>query len=240
MSADNAATLSAEYIHRLANDETTEHISLGEDFAILAGAEDPENITHCFEYKNRLRSRRTQLVFYAEGYLRVREWQRKKMLRDYLLSLRFLSPQSRTQRHLPLRVLHVAAGFMGFTLLAGLIAAISPWGLIFSIAAAIGGAGATLTLLLFAYLADEKTMFATQAGQATVLTLVGTADSFKRCRSLVPEIVEAITQAQSKNVANHADYLRQEMREHYRLREFGAIDHDNCSNATRKILASFG
>jgi hypothetical protein len=240
MSSDHAATLTAEYIHKIANDETTEHISLGEDFAILAGAEEPENISHCFEYKNRLRSRRTQLIFYAEGYLRVREWQRQKKIRDYLLSLRFLSPAATRSRHLPTRIAWVATGCAGFAALCALVSWLSPWNALFTPAALAGAAAAAVAGFVFLYLAHEKTRFRTQAGKSTVLTLVGTADSFKRCRSLVPEIESAIVEAQIKNVENRSDYLRQEMREHYRLLEFGAIDHDACSDATRRILANFG
>ena len=240
MPLDSAATLTAEHIHEIANDATTEHISLGEDFAILAGAEEPENISHCFEYRNRLRGRRTQLVFYAEGFLRVREWQRQSKVRDYLLSLRFLSPDSTTSHHLPMRVAWVAAGCAGFAALCALVAWLSPWNAVFTPAALAGTAAAAVAGFVFVYLAHEQTRVRTQAGNSTVLTLVGTADSFKRCRSLVPEIASAIVAAQIKNVESRTDYLRQEMREHYRLLEYGAIDHDDCSDATRRILASFG
>ena len=240
MRVDNAAALTAEYIHKIANDETTEHISLGEDFAILAGAEEPEHISHCFEYRNRLRGRRTQLVFYAEGFLRVREWQRKSKVRDYLLSLRFLSPDSATSRRLPLRVGWVAAGCAGFAALCALVSWLTPWNAVFTPAALAGTAAAAAAGFAFFYLAHERIEFRTQAGRSTVLALVGTADSFRRCRGLVPEIASAIVEAQAKNVDSRGDYLRQEMREHYRLREFGAIDADHCSDATRRILASFG
>lgn len=240
MPLDSTATISAEFLHQIANDETTEHISLGEDFAVLAGAEEPEKITRRFEFKNRLRGRRTQLVFYAEGFLRVRQWQRKKKVRDYLLSLRFLSPDTSTSRHIPMRVLQVAAGFAGFGLLCGLISWVSPWNALFTPAAVVGAAGAALAALLFAYLAHERTKFQSFAGKTTVLTLVGTADSFKRCRAIAPEISKAIEDAQVQNIQNQTDYLRQEMREHYRLREYGVIDQNGCSDATRRILASFG
>lgn len=240
MPLDQTATLSAEYFQRIAKDETTEHISLGDDFAVLAGAEEPEQITRRFEYANRLRGRRMQLVFYAEGYLRVREWQRKRKVRDYLLSLRFLAPDPATARRLPLRVLHVAAGFAGFGLLCGAIAWLTPWNALFTPAALVGAAGAALAGLVFLYLAHEKTTFRSAAGRARVLTLLGTVDSFKRCRGVAPDIVRAIEAAQAKNVQNRSDYLRHEMREHYRLREFGVIGEAECSDATRRILAQFG
>lgn len=240
MALDTSATITAEDIHRIATDETTEHISLGEDFAVLAGAEEPEKIVQRHEYANRGYGRRTQLVLYAEGYLRVREWQRKKKVRDYLLSLRFLAPDPATSRKVPMRVLHVAAGFAGFGLLSAAVAWLSPWGGLFWPAAAAGGAGAVLSALLFLYLAHEKTTFRTAAGEAPVLTLLGTADSFRRCRGIVPDVVHAIEAAQAKNIHNRSDYLRQEMREHYRLREFGALEADACGDATRRILAQFG
>ena len=240
MPLDNTATITADYIHRIANDETTEHISLGDDFGVLAGADEPEKITQRHEVANRTCGRRMQLIFYEEGYLRVREWQRKKKVRDYLLSLRFLSPATTVTRKLPMRVLHVAAGFAGFGLLCALVSWLTPWNALFTPAAVFSGTGAVIASMLFIYLAHEKTEFATAAGNATALTLLGTADSFKRCRSLVPEIVRAIEDAQAKNIQNRSDYLRQEMREHYRLREFGVLDHDDCSDATRRILAQFG
>jgi hypothetical protein len=240
MPLDSTATLTAEYIHQIVNDETTEHISLGEDFAVLAGAEEPEKITQRFEFSNLTSGRRTQLIFYAEGFLRVRQWQRKKKVRDYLLSLRFLGPTMTVARTIPMRVLHVAAGFAGFGLLCGLLSWLTPWNALFTPAAVFGATGTVISAMLFLYLANEKTMFATAAGNATVLTLLGTADSFKRCRSIVPAIVRAIEQAQAKNIQDRSDYLRQEMREHYRLREYDVIDYNDCSIATRRILAQFG
>ncbi len=240
MSLDNTATMSAEYFHKIATDETTEHISLGEDFAVLAGAEEPEKITERFEYRNRLRGRRAELILYEEGYMRVREWQGKKRVRDYLLSLRFMGAETTVTRKLPMRVLQVAAGFAGVGALSSLIAWLSPWDGFFVPSAVAGFVGAVLSALLFVYLASERTIFSTASGGAAALTLRGTADSFKRCRAMIPLIQDAIEEAQAKNIQNRSDYLRQEMREHYRLREFGVIDHDVCSVATRKILSEFG
>ena len=238
MALDSTATMSADYIHRL--DETTEHISLGEDFAVLAGTEEPEKITQRFEIRNRTCGRRAELIFYEEGYLRVREWRRKKRVRDYLLSLRFLGTDTTVTRKLPMRVLQVAGGFAGVGALSWLIAWLTTWDTFFIPAAAIGVAGAVIASMLFLYLANEKTSFSTASGGAEALTLRGTADSFKRCRAMIPEIQQAIEEAQAKNVQSRSDYLRHEMREHYRLREFGVIDHDVCSVATRKILSEFG
>ena len=240
MSLDSTATMSAEVFQRIATDETTEHISLGEDFAVLAGAEEPEKITERFEYQNRTCGKRAELILYEEGYLRVREWQRKKRVRDYLLSLRFMGTDTIVTRKLPMRVLHVAAGFAGFGALCSLVAWLTTWDGFFVPAAVAGFVGAVMSSMLFLYLAHEKTMFSTASGGAVALTLLGTADSFKRCRAMIPLIQDAIEEAQAKNVQNRSDYLRQEMREHYRLREFGVIDHDVCSEATRKILSEFG
>jgi hypothetical protein len=240
MSVDSTAAATADLIHRIANDETTEHISLGDDFAVLAGVEEPEQITERIEYTSRLRGMRTQLIFYAEGYLRVRQWRRKKKIRDYMLSLRFLGTDTQTVRNIPMRVLHVAGASAGFATFCGALAYLTPWKAGFAIAAGVGGITAMGAVLTFLYLAQEKTRFATAAGRCGVLTLLGTFDTFKRCRSIVPEIVSAIEAAHVKNVQSRSDYLRQEMREHYRLREYGVIDQEICSEATRRLLAQFG
>ena len=240
MALDSSATLTAEYLHKIATDETTEHISLGDDFGILAGAQEPEKISERTEIKNRTCGRRMELIFYEEGFLRVREYQRKKKVRDYLLSLRFLAPEFVTSRFMPMRVLHVAAGFLGFASLCAFISWLSPWDALFTPAAVFGATGAVIATMLFLYLAHEKTTFGTSAGGATVLTLLGTADTFKRCRRIAPKLVAAIESAHQRNTQQFSDYLRHEMREHYRLREFGVLTRDDCGDATRRILSRFG
>lgn len=240
VTTSSSATVTKDYFHQIATDETTEHISLGEDFGILAGAEEPEKIVDRLEIKNRTCGRRMQLFLYEEGFLRVREWQRKKKTNEYLLGLRFLKPSFSTSRYLPMRVLHVAAGLLGVAVLSALVAWLSPWSAVFVPVAVVGGTGALIAAMLFLYLAHEKTMFETSSGHAIVLTLLGTADALKRCRSVAPKIVAAIERAHASNIQSASDYLRQEMREHYRLREVGVIDHDDCSLATRQILSRFG
>lgn len=240
MSLDNTATTSADYFHRIATDETTEHISLGEDFTVLASAEEPEKIAQRFAYQNRTCGKRAELILYEEGFLRVREWKRKKRVRDYLLSLRFMGTDTTVTRKLPKRVLYIAAGSAGFGATSWLLAWLSTWDIFFISATVAGFAGTVIASMLFLFLAHEKMMFSTASGNAVALTLLGTADSFKRCRAMIPEIQRAIEEAQAKNIQNRSDYLRQEMREHYRLKEFGVIDPDICSEATLKILSEFG
>jgi hypothetical protein len=237
---DTRAALRAEYIERIASDATTEHISLGDDFDVLSGAAQPETIVEQLDVSSRTHGRRTELVFYEEGFLRVREWQRRRKTDDFLLGLRFLDPEPTTTRYLPKRVLQVAAGFAGFGLLAALAAVLTSWDAFFVPAAVAGMTGAVIAGLLFAHMSHEKTAFSTASGQAVALTLVGTADSFKRCRAIVPQISHAIEAAQVKNFQSRIDYLRQEMHEHYRLKEHGVIDADACGDATRRILAQFG
>lgn len=240
MAFENTAVFTAEEINRIATDETTEHISLGEDFTVLAGAEEPRKVKKKLGYKNLLTRRRTELTIYEEGYLRVRRWKGDARDEEYMVSLRFLAPRIRASRHIPMRILQIAGGFAGFGLLCSLIAYLAPWDVFFIPAAILGGVGAVSAATIFLYLAHEKTMFSTASGNAVVLTLYGTADSFKRCRSMVPAIIKAIEDAQAKNTQDRSDYLRHEMREHYRLREHGVIDHDVCGAATKKILSEFG
>jgi hypothetical protein len=60
------------------------------------------------------------------------------------------------------------------------------------------------------------------------------------CRRLVPKVTAAIRQAHALTGPGKPDRLRQEMREHYRLREVGVITSDACETGTRRILARFG
>jgi len=243
MPLDSSARFTSEYLHRIASDATAEHISLGGDGIGNDGLVEPEQpkvVTERLVHVNRTRAKRTELTFFQEGYLRVREWQGKNKRAEYLLDLRFLSHKSKTERRIAVRSLYTAGGMAVLALLTWGCMALIPGSV--SLAFALGAAsiGTLGALALAIYLSHEKTTFATASGNAVVLTLFGGIDSFKRCRQIVPKVVKAIQAAQAKNIEDRSVYLRLEMREHYRLKEFGVLHSEDCSTGTRRILSEFG
>jgi hypothetical protein len=136
--------------------------------------------------------------------------------------------------------MYTAGAFAAFGLVNALLAALTSLDRWFVPAASLGFLGAAAALFVFLYRSHEKTRFYTASGDIGVLTLLGTADAFTRCRAIAPRIVEAIEKAQAQNIQHRSEYLRLEMREHYRLREGEAISHDACATGTRRILSEFG
>jgi hypothetical protein len=76
-------------------------------------------------------------------------------------------------------------------------------------------------------------------GRAEVFTLRATFGCIRALRKLVPQLVDAIHQAHTLNMPARGDYLREEMREHYRLQEEGILTKDCCSASRQRILSSF-
>ena len=61
----------------------------------------------------------------------------------------------------------------------------------------------------------------------------------RRTRSIVKEISDAIRDARQDHTANDIDYLRAEMKAHYKLAETGVISRKACSHGTALILSKF-
>jgi hypothetical protein len=72
-----------------------------------------------------------------------------------------------------------------------------------------------------------------------VLTLTANFGCFRECRELVPKIVTAINEAAGLSAGDKAQQLLDETREHYRLREIGAVSRDDCATGTRRILTQY-
>lgn len=243
MPSNNSASYTSEYLHRIASDATGEHISLGSDVLDndgLVETAQPKVVTEHVVHANRTRGKRTELTFFQEGYLRVRERQGKTKRTEYLLDLRFLSPVPTTERTIAVGSLYAAGGLAALALVTWILTLLIPGSVFLAFALGAASIGTLGALGLATYFSYEKTTFSTAAGNAVVLTLFGGLDSFKRCRQLVPKVVKAIEAAQAKNTEDRSDYLRLEMREHYRLKEFGVLANDDCSTGTRRILSEFG
>ena len=105
--------------------------------------------------------------------------------------------------------------------------------------AAAALSAAAVALWVFVRRTRNDVTFRTKHGQSAVLTLTANFGCFRECRELVPKIVHAINEAAGSNSRDKTQQLREETREHYRLREIGALTQDDCATATRRILAQY-
>jgi len=228
-------------VHQVLDQMPTEHIFMGGEEADQTITEPlPGEIRERLQFVNRVRGLRTELTLFEGSFLKVREYHKKKMTKDHLLNLRYLSPKPTLTRHVATRVLYVALGLCAAATLAWAIAQFTSLGRFFMPAMVGFATAALVTFMLFVYRTQERIQFSTEHGGVEVLSFLATFGCFRRARKLVPEIAKAIAAATAERPEVKAQHLRAEIQEHYRLRDAGVILREACADSTRKILASFG
>ena len=181
----------------------------------------------------------TELTFYEEGFLRIRESRNKKLHREHLVELRFIDPKLIT-------VTEIAKHWM---ILSTMLAVGSMLGLIylpatqFSLYVAPISMGLALlaSVFLFACAFHSKTShrFRSVTGKTEFVSLTGTYGCFGRARALAKQVQKTISRACANDDLLNTGFLRAEMKAHYKLAEIGAISRDACSDGTARILNKF-
>jgi hypothetical protein len=236
-------------LHRTAQDlepqESAEHVSMGSTQATVTSEADTtsaielDKVSAKFQIANRLHGTRFRYVLYEEGYLKIWKWKKNKLVREYYLSLRFMTPEYKVTRVVAKQTIYAAAGLLAAGIVSAVLAFVTPWDGFFRSSAILAGTGSAISFMLFLYWSHERTHFFTRVGRCEVLTLMGSAESYRSCRSMAPVIAKAIEDAQAHNTSAEQRYYREEMHEHYRLERADVITPENCSASTRKILGKF-
>jgi hypothetical protein len=222
----------------------SEHISMDSggtpnSDAEVTAAVDLKKICARYRFSNHMLGTRFSYELYEEGYLKVRKWEKKQLVEDYYLALRFLNPVARVTRVVARKAMYAAAGLFSATLVAGILYAITPYDQILRSSTILLACGSAISFMLFLYWSHERTYFFSSEGDCEVLKLMGSAESFRACRAIAPAISQAIEKAKSDNTRDRQMYLREEMHEHYRLQRAAVITSEACTAATRRILSQY-
>ena len=241
--------LTANEIHKTFQDleeqDSAEHVSLESSAqsasrdAEITSAVELKKVSSTFEFANRLHGTRHRFELYEEGFLKIRSWKKKKLVENHYLSLRFLNPTPKITRIVAKPAFLTACGLGILSLLTAALSAFTSYGAMLDSVTVLLGCGAAIAFMLFLHRTYEKTIFYTSVGDCAVLTLMGSLDSFRTCRTIIPAIGQAIEDAYAQNQQDRQVYLRQEMHEHYRLDRAAAISKGACGEATKKILGEF-
>lgn len=218
----------------------TENILIeGDDPVVEADIARTNKAQQRFEINNLTHARQTELILFEGGWLSIRHHSRTKAGEAQLINLRFVDPEPSISRYVARKTLLVVASLASIGTLCSTLA-------YFSVATDIMIAAAASSLLLagaafaiYVYRSQEQTVFRTRTGRAPVISLVATLGCLRRCREVVPKLTDAIKAAQDSNSTERQGRLRDEMREHYRLTESGALSREACAISTQNILAQF-
>ena len=160
----------------------------------------------------------------------------------YVVDLRHADPSVRLARQVPWTWIAVAAAFLLLAILGvrGMVASTAPWWrhewlsptiAFFAVAAAAIYATVHRT-------AETVTLSSTH-GRAKLLCHAGGPGTLRAFRMFLPRLEAHLRIAGARRRAG-ADHLRDEMREHFRLKEAGALTEAEYEAAKRRILATHG
>ena len=195
----------------------------------------------CFDVK--LRRRRNgsalRLTLFDEGLLRVRRSTRRRRAQEYTVDVRFVDPTVHRTRQVAWRCLGVGAIL---SVVGGLALWLTPatttlWRWVLPGATLISAAG-LFSLLLFVYRTGDTLRVASLHGRAEVLRIEGGLRIHRRLRPFVAALQTAVSSARSGTRPGKPSFLRDEMREHQRLKIEGVLSTDDFELAKIRILSA--
>lgn len=213
-----------------------EHISLGGDEDVGEIDAAPRSPEYRLALKRAGHGAEQTLTLYDDGSVSIAETNRKSN-RQYSLHTRFLDACPEVTRHVAKHAF-IAAGVtagLGSTLLAlpMTLGVLETWRLPAGILLATTG---LFALLLALYRTGDTLRFASLHGRVPVLTINGGIGCQRRCDQLLQKLFESSEDAQAETPGGNA--LRDEMRDHHRLKLEGIIDEADYEAAKLRILSA--
>jgi hypothetical protein len=215
----------------------TEHILLESDTRPVPDLRDARTIHSRVEFRSRLRRRVLQLEIIDYYYLSVRSRSRAGML-EYVLDLRFVDA--------PRRCRHIAWRFIAFSSVFAVLAvgtgfridlAAMPWWQHnwLPISGTLIGVWAFATFVAV-YRTSETISLVSMHGAARLLECTGGLGTFRVFRQFMTPLAAHIRLAAGARRHSKAEHLRDEMREHLRLKEIGVLSAGEYEKAKARIL----
>jgi hypothetical protein len=218
--------------------QTTEHILLESDFREVPRRQDARKVHARIEFRSRLRRRVLQLEIFDYYYLSVRSHSRSVLL-EYVLDLRFVDGPRRLRR---IAWRWIAFSLLLITLSSGIAWRISSsatpwwqhdWLLPLCVTVLVVWPFATL---VSAYRTTETVILFSTHGAARLLECTGGLGTFRFFRPFMAKLAAHIRLAAAARRRTRAEHLRDEMREHLRLKEIGVLLSGEYETAKVRIL----
>jgi hypothetical protein len=213
----------------------TEHILLESDWRQVPDLRDARKSHGRIAVRSRLRRRVLQLEIIDYYYLSVRSRSGARGI-EFSLDLRF-TRAPRLSRHIAWRWMTASVVVVVVpTLIASAIHASAWWRqewLPVSLAVATTWSGTTLVCL---YRTTETLSLVSTCGAAQLLEFTGGPGTFRALRPFIAKLTAHIRLASSARRHTKAEHLRDEMREHQRLRELGVLSQSDYELSKARIL----
>ncbi|HUL46574.1 MAG TPA: hypothetical protein VLV25_05720 [Steroidobacteraceae bacterium] len=216
-----------------------EHIVLESDAREVPDPRAVRRVHADLEVRSRLRRRILQLRVIDYYYLAVRSRSRSAEL-EYVLDLRFVAGLPQLSRHVAWRWINTALGLLALTIGLGawIGSSATPWWRHEALGACAAVAGLWgLATLIAAYRTTETVRLLSVHGQARLLEFTGGIGTLRAVRRFTPKLAAHLRIAAAARRATRAEQLRDEMREHQRLRNLGVLGTADYEASKARILA---
>ncbi|HLY52823.1 MAG TPA: hypothetical protein VKQ31_07440 [Steroidobacteraceae bacterium] len=219
--------------------QAAEHIVLESDAREVPQLRSLRREHASLQCRSRLRRRSLHLSIIDYYYLAVRMGEGKAARREYVLDLRFIDPSFALMRHIPWRCICAALALTAAaasTLWFAAAAAAHQRHLVALISAALC-AGAVLAYLAVAARLVETVALHSLHGRAVLLEYRGSAGTLRRARPFMRKLAAHVQLAAAARRSTRTAHLRDELREHYRLKEAGVLGGETYEACKARILA---
>jgi hypothetical protein len=216
-----------------------EHIVLESDERDVPERRAARKVHAQLRFQSRLRRRGVELEILDYYYLSVRTWRAGKPEFEYMLDLRFMDPALQQSRQVAWRWMAATLAFAG-------VAAASAWQFGFptaqwwqsaafpTCAALVGLAVCTGTVSV--YRSIETWTLHSIHGRARLLACAGGLGTLRSARPFLRKLVAHARIAATARRSSKEKHLRDEMREHFRLKVAGVLTNEEYEQSKDRIL----
>jgi hypothetical protein len=220
-----------------------------EHISIEAGPEDAAasirrargKIRATYSLKSSLRGCHTELALLEDHFLSVRCVRPDGLPKKYDVDLRFANAKPVRVREVSWTWLIVTLGLVALavgTIVSVWATATNPWDRPGFIAALITLLGSVGTFLLFLRRTTESLEFRSVHGHATLVSVTGGIGSARGGKLFFVALIKDINAAKTARPQERPQFLRDEMREHHRLRELGVLSDQEYEASKARILSA--
>jgi hypothetical protein len=218
-----------------------EHISLESepDLALAHTPAPRRKVRATYSLRSTLRGCSTEISLLEDHFASVQSERPSSEPMDYVLDLRFANAK-------PLCVRRIAWTWLSLSLVFGLLATAAGW-LSYSTNAPLAPtllvgaamlAGAVTSTFIFLRRTTESLEFTSVHGQATLISITGGIGSARAGKTFFINLIKSISAAKQARPQSKQEFLRDEMREHHRLRELGVLTQLEYETSKARILAA--
>lgn len=217
---------------------TTEHILLESEVREVPALHGARKVHARIGLRSRLRRAVLQLEIIDYYYLSVRSWRSRTLLSQYVLDLRFVEAAPRLSRRIVWRSIMAAVLLTALTAVLaarlGALASRDHWAALLIAFVASGATAAVVTCL---YRTHETVTLYSAYGRAKLLEFIGGLGTHRRARLFLAKLAAHTRLATRVRRRSRGEHLRDEMREHFRLKETGSLSVEEYEAAKVRILS---